>query len=246
MRRARTRSKNGFYHTVIRGVNKQNIFYCNADKRFFRSLMRKYGKKYKVLYHSYCILDNHVHFLLEDLKGNLSQFMQSIASVYARYFNKKYDRIGHLYQDRFASEPVEHNRYFVIVVRYIVQNPQKAGICKASVYRWSSYNSYKRKDPLVKSSTILGLFGNIEKLYKFLDDDNSDECLDLSLRPSEKQSYIINKIKKLLGLSSPIIDQSRSRKEIIKQIVILRKAGISIRNITRITGVSRWLVQSCK
>lgn len=243
MRRARLRAKSGYYHIVIRGVNKQNIFFSTEDKEFFKKLLKKYGRRFKMIFHTYVLMDNHVHLLIEDPLNLLSEFIQIVASVYARYFNKKYDRIGHLYQDRFASEVIERNGYLVVVFRYILLNPQKAGICKANKYRWSSYNAYKKKDPLISTEKILSIFGSVENIYKYLEEKNDDECLDISLRPSEKEFAIVNKIKKLLKTENPIINPELSKKEISAKINLLRKNGISIRAISRITGISRGFIQ---
>lgn len=244
MRKARKRSKTGYYHTIIRGVDKQNIFYSEEDKKFFKQLMKKYGRKYKMLFHAYCLLDNHVHLLIEDTKGNLSEFMQVLASVYARYFNKKYDRVGHLYQDRFASEIIENNGYFVIAVRYILQNAKKAGLCKSINYKWNSFHCYKLKYSLITKVKILSIFGTFENLVRFLSEDNDDECLDMSLRPSEKEHYNIKKICKLLKAENPIIKSDLPKSEIERKIRLLKNAGLSIRTISRITRIGKWIVQN--
>lgn len=244
MRKARKRTKIGFYHAIIRGVDKQNIFYSEEDKKFFKNLMRKYGRKYKILYHAYCLLDNHVHLLFENPKENLSEFMQVIASVYARYFNKKYDRIGHLYQDRFASEIIENNGYYVIALRYILQNAKKAGLCKSINYKWNSYHCYKLKKSLITRDKIFNIFGSLSNLIYFLSESNDDECLDMSLRPSEKEDYNIEKICKLLQSKTPIIKPDLPKSEIVAKIKLLKLHGLSIRTISRITTVGKWIVQN--
>ena len=91
MRKARQKSETGFYHSIIQGVNKQNIFYDDDDRYFFLSLVSKYSIKYDIQIHSYVLLDNHAHLLLHEKQTNpkLSQFMQNITSVYAKNFNQK-------------------------------------------------------------------------------------------------------------------------------------------------------------
>lgn len=243
MRKKRLYSDIGFYHTVIRGVNKQIIFFEAADKEYFLFLLKKFAKKYCMKVHAYCLMDNHVHLLLQDSNKNLSPFMQLLASVYARYFNRKYDRIGHLYQDRFASEIISNNSYLVVVFRYIIQNPKKAGLCQTNNFKWNSYNSYRKNKTFIETSLLKNIFGNINKLYKYLNDDNDDECLDISLRPSEKELYYIEKIKKLLKSHTPVINMEQSKTVIKQKIKILREAGLSIRVISRTTGISIGIIQ---
>lgn len=243
MRKSRLTAYKGYYHTIIRGVDKQNIFYEEGDKEYFMKLLEKYGKKHHIEYHCYVIMDNHVHILFKDKKNRLSKFMQTICSIYARYFNKKYDRVGHLFGDRFASEIVKDNSQFLTAVRYIIQNPQKAGICKASEYKWSSYNCYKCNQNFINTSFMKSLFNSIEEIYKFLEENNSDECLDIELRPSEKQNQIIDKIKYILQSNSPIIDPSLSKTQILYKIRLLKMHNISSRTIARITGIGRYLVR---
>lgn len=187
-------------------------------------------------------MNNHVHLLIEDKKSNLSKFMQVVTSVYARYFNRKYDRVGHLFQDRFDSEAIESEEYFVTVARYIIQNPEKAGISKASEYKWSSYNSYRKKRTFISTDILISYFGNIDLLYKFLDMQNNDECLEARLRPSEKEEFLIKKIKIILETDNPIISPDLPLKNIQIKVKKLRAAKISIRSISRITGLNKWLV----
>lgn len=243
MRKARKRSKSGFYHTMIRGVNRQNIFYDDADHYYFKKLMKKFGKKYKIRYHAYVLMDNHVHLLFDDPFDQLSAFMQVLCSVYARYFNRKYDRTGHLFGDRFASETVENNGYLVICCRYILQNPQKAGICRACDYRWSSYRCYRQNQRLISTKLMLSLFKNVSELYSFMDRNNDDECLDLELKKTEKEKSAIDKIKSILGTSSPLIDLTLPGAFIKYKLGLMRKSGLSINTISRITGARRYLVQ---
>lgn len=244
MRKKRQYSEKGFYHTVIRGCNKQNIFYCDEDKNKFINLMKRYSVKNNIRIHSYCLMDNHVHLLIEDVnKENLSSFMQVLSSVYARYFNKKYDRIGHLFQDRFSSEAIEDNGYLLVVFRYIMQNPQKAKVCNADKYFWSSYNCYKHQKTFVYKSFLINCFGSISKLYKYLAQENNDECLEIEMRPSEKNDYCIKKVLNILKSTNPIIQPDLPKEVLFNKLRLLKLSGLSLRMISRITGISYYLVQ---
>ncbi len=106
------------------------------DYKYFLKLLRRFSEECNVTLVAYCLMENHVHLLVNDLhSNNISKFMQKIGVTYSGYYNRKYDRSGHLFQDRFRSETVEDERYLLTVFRYILNNPKKAGICPASSYR---------------------------------------------------------------------------------------------------------------
>ena len=244
MRKARVRKDRGRYHTIIRGVNKQDIFYDNADREYFLELMARFGKKFGIIYYTYVIMDNHVHLLFADNSNLLSKFMQIICSVYARYFNRKYDRIGHLFADRFASKIINDDSQLLTSCRYILQNPQKAGICRASKYKWSSYNAYRKGSSLVDTKLIMSMFTSLDKLYKYMDETNDDSCLEIELRPSERHEQMVIKIMNLLQSDTPLINPALPKNQIRQQMRILKNAGLSIRNISRITGIGTYLIQT--
>ena len=139
---ARTYSEVKVYHITIRGIDKQNIFLDEYDKNKFISILKETKEKYNYEIYAYCLMDNHVHLVIYDKEQKISKIMQSIEISYVFYFNMKYDRIGHLFQDRFFSKKVEDREYLKMVCRYIHQNPLKAGIGKTEKYRWSSYKEY--------------------------------------------------------------------------------------------------------
>lgn len=244
MRRRRKLSNTGLYHVVIRGVNKQNIFYDKDDKYLFLDLLKKYSKKYEIRIHAYCLMDNHVHILIEDGNKNISIFMQSICSLYARKFNRKYDRIGHLFQERFASEVIETDEYFKTVFRYIIQNPEIAGICKSSEYFWSSYRYYYIKNELIINSKIQSYFENRKTFCKFMDSKSDASCLEIEMRPSEKEYEYISKIKKILGTNNPIINPDIPKNKLIPILRKMKDEGLSVRTISRVTGIGKYLVQN--
>lgn len=243
MRKRRQFSETGFYHVVIRGVNKQNIFYDDADRELFLELLKRYAGKYNVKIHAYCLMDNHVHLEIEDLNSNISLFMQSLCSLYARRFNKKYDRMGHLFQERYASEVILDDSYFLTVLRYILQNPEAAGISESCDYKWSSYYAYGEYFSFVRKKKVMSYFDNLKMLYDFLSHRENLQCLEIELRPSEREIDYINRIKKLLGTENPIIQPDLELSIIRHKVRKLKDSGFSIRTISRVTGICKYIVQ---
>ena len=120
-------NENGFYHLINRGVDKRKVFLDRADHIMFLDLLNEYRPIYHFSIHAYCLMDNHYHLLMEIKQQNLSEIMQKINHLYAIYFNKKYNRVGHLWQGRFKSWFVIDVHYFYNLTRYIEQNPIRAG-----------------------------------------------------------------------------------------------------------------------
>ena len=120
----------GFHHIVNRGVDRNNIYRCDADKEKFLEILCKSCHIYKVNVHDYCLMDNHYHLLVETTSQNLSLFMRQINANYAIYFNKKYKRVGHLWQGRYKSWYIINETYIYTLFRYIEHNPLKAKMYK--------------------------------------------------------------------------------------------------------------------
>lgn len=243
MRKPRKYSKKGFYHTFSRGVNKQNIFYDDDDRNYFLDIVFKYADKYNIGIHTYVLMDNHFHLEFEDPDKNISKFMGLICSLYARFFNKKYDRTGHLFQERFGSECIEDIERLLDCCRYILRNPEAAGICKTEKYKWSSYKLYKKSKPRIRTSIILSQFNTIEKFYEFLEKENKSMFLDIEFRPSEKKKNIEKKIALIIGRDNPMIPPEWSLDKISISLKKLIAAGYSINTISRVTGVCKGLIR---
>ena len=101
------------YHCILRGINKQDIFLDNQDFLKFKKEIIATKEKFSYKLYSYVLMSNHIHLQIKDDHGNLSKIMQSLQIRYADYFNKKYDRVGHLFQDKFKSQCVETDYYIL-------------------------------------------------------------------------------------------------------------------------------------
>ena len=150
-RRGRETSVTGIYHVMLRGINRQDIFEDTEDYLAFIETMRKIQERRAddqesristCQIYAYCLMPNHIHLLICEKDWKLCEIVKSLASSYVFYFNKKYGRVGHLFQDRFKSEPCGTPEYFMTLFRYIHQNPVKAGLVKRSEdYEYSSWRN---------------------------------------------------------------------------------------------------------
>ena len=128
------------YHVMARGNNKQDIFLREEDAELFLEIVAQAVTRYGIVIHAYCLMINHFHFLIETPQGNISELMKDISQSYTQLFNKRHQRVGHVFQGRYKSRLIEKDAHLLEVSRYIVNNPVRAGLVKATGdYSWSSY-----------------------------------------------------------------------------------------------------------
>lgn len=243
-RRARCYGSTGFYHIMMRGIDRSVIFEDAADHRIFLSILKEARQKEPVTICAYCLMSNHVHLLLNSPPDKLSVFIKRINIRYAAYFNKKYKRVGHLFQDRFRSEPIEDESYLVQVFRYILRNPEEAGLCAASQYPWSSYAAYGGKDGLTDTSALHALLGDFSAYADYISCDTSAPSIpDYDTPLLRDDSRAILRAEELLHVESLSLLKDYPRNRRNQALRFLVAHGFSARQVARITGFSRGLVE---
>ena len=159
------------YHIVQKGNNSQQLFKETKDYYKFISLTKKYKDKYSFELYNYCLMNNHVHFLMKVFKKEeLAKLMQGIFQAYRFYFKQKYQYTGYLYQGRYKSKIIEKNKYLLECARYIETNPLRAKLVKAlKDYKWSSYAfyAYGQQNTLLTQNPLYGTFSNGKKRKEF-------------------------------------------------------------------------------
>jgi len=142
-RKPRVHVQEAFYHVLARGNQKQQIFYDDEDYQIYLRLTKKYSERYNVELHGYVLMPNHVHLLVRVNSVPLARFMQGIQQTYTQIFNKRHEKVGHLFQGRYKSFYIDKDVYLLELIRYIHLNPVKAGLVrKPQNYRWSSQRNY--------------------------------------------------------------------------------------------------------
>ena len=134
----------GYYHVYNRGNHQENIFLDEADYVGYLERLRKYKEEYKISLICYCLMPNHIHLLVrQDSKIPVYKFILPFHTSYSMYFNRKHNKIGHLFQGRFRQKPVTANEYLSYLSSYIHLNPFVHGLIdKLEDYQWSSYPDY--------------------------------------------------------------------------------------------------------
>ena len=152
-RRPRVIEEGRYYHVLTRGNDRKRIFRCRQDFLLFFELVRESLVKHPVGISHYCLMNNHVHFLVRAIKpADFSKFFQILLQRYAHNFRKRYQHTGFLYQNRYKSYPIEKDGYLLDCARYIERNPIRAGVVKdPEEYQWSSYKRYAlgQKDDII-------------------------------------------------------------------------------------------------
>ena len=243
-------------HIVMRGINKQDIFLDKQDKEKFIKEIENTKKKYDYELYAYVIMPNHVHLQIYDKNGNISNIMNSLQTRYVSYFNKKYERVGHLFQDIYFNKIIENDEYFSNTIRYIHKNPEKAFMSSKERYEWSSYNKYVSNDSsLVDINRFLNLFDNnrseaLKKFKKYHEDNKENKFTDYieyELQNKLTDEQLIEALEDKLKIENiQIIQQYNSKviKNLLKDIVNI--SYISINQLSRVTGINRKLLRTIK
>lgn len=257
-RRPRILSSTGIYHAMMRGINKGDLFKDDKDREKFLEIIEVTRSLGEYELYSYCLMTNHIHLLIKEKSDPINRIMKRIGVSYSQYFNKKYERVGHVFQDRYRSETIENEKYLLACVRYIHNNPVKAGIVEHPVhYRWSSYGDYIGEDKyalgITNTSMILNIFShNPEKAIKafkefsnmkeenddFMDYDDEDE--------TTKKEVLEKRINSIVGLHGLTIKELSECKDRVKRDKILHELksikGVSIRQLSEILSINKNII----
>ena len=227
-----------FYHIMVQGINKEYILNKVEDKRQYLKFINKVKKEIDVYIVSYCIMDNHVHILIkEESIECLSRFMHKVNTLYAMYYNKKYNRVGYVFRDRYKSQVIYSEKQLYTCINYIHNNPVKAGICKlASEYEYSSYNEYIKNIEEIQKN-INGLLIKEDIL------DNKENFLEIE---EEKEIEIKNAIEEYMKIHNVNFDTLKHEKKNLKEIINMLKKdhGLSLRQISVYINVGRETVRN--
>lgn len=258
-RQARRLAESKTYHVMIRGNEQRNLFLDDEDREKFLDVLYWKCRDNKFSIYAYCLMSNHVHLLINEGKDSISRTMKKINVSYAVYFNRKYQRVGHLFQDRFRSEVIDNERYLLASIRYIHNNPVKAEISnKPWEYQWSSCHSYLQteQDSLLDTRCILNLFAeNVNRARELFLEFSSTEgeevfidCID----ETSNDKKVINDEKGAIQFIADFLKQRRLitivnrqvRNELIKELK--ERSSLSVRTIAGILEIDRNIVQRVK
>ena len=201
-RKARQKSNTCIYHIILRGANRQEIFHDDKDRVRFLETLDKYRNQIEIKIYAWCLMNNHIHIVIQEGKEDLSVTMKRIGVSFVWYYNLKYGTTGHLFQDRYRSENVESDEYLMNVIRYIHHNPVKAGLVKKPLqWKWSSCKAYYEKETyminLLYKEFVLNMFSEdkdkaIEIFREFNEEINEEKFMedDVVIRLKDDEAKI--------------------------------------------------------
>lgn len=240
-RSARKKSASGIYHVMLRGINRQPIFIDDHDNRKFIECLRKTKVSAPFELYAYCLMGNHVHLLIKETAEDIGQTIKRLLCSYVFWYNKKYARSGHLFQDRYRSEPVDTEAYLFTALKYIHQNPIKAEICTdISKYSYSSYNEYVYGSYIIDRDFILDQI-TLDQFINMHKEIVDEKCLEYDENIISPLNW--NIVRDECGCSNSHTFSSNN-KDYKKAIIFkLKQLGYSIREISELTGASVRLVK---
>ena len=243
---SRIKSSTGLYHVMLRGVDKRIIFTDDMDRIVFLKRIERVKRISDFKLYAYCLMDNHVHMLIGEGNEPLEVVFKRIGVSYVSYFNSKHQLCGHLYQDRFRSEPIETQSYFIDVLKYICQNPVKAGLCSdPSEYCWLGCCGFREESGLIDDpKDIVSL--NELSMKEWIEKD----CTDVHIDNITKARYTDRDAINILCSACKCTyiqeiggwDKERRNRAIADGL----SAGLSARQISRVTGIGRGIVDRVK
>lgn len=247
-RQARQLSESAIYHVMIRGVNRDAIFLEDADFDRFVELLAVVKAASGCLVLAYCLIPNHVHLIIQTTTEPIGTVIKRLGVRYAGWFNRKYQRVGHLFQDRFKSIPVEDDEYLITLLRYVWNNPIEAGLAEhAADYPWSSRRYLGRRRPALDDGRLRELLPT-HTLTELAAESYSSASAPTARpgpRPRFTDDAAIQLFCRASGLSDPCGFDTLAHPERRSVVRELRTRGMSYRQIGRITQLSesgvRWL-----
>ena len=238
-RHARQLAESGVYHVMLRGVNRDAIFLEDEDYERFLTALSQTRDAAGCSVLAYCLMTNHVHLVVRTSREPIGPLMKRLGIRYASWFNRKYGRVGHLFQDRFKSLPVDDDTYLVAVIRYVWRNPVEAGlVVSAEHYRWSSRRLRGRVSDLVDEGELLRLMAPGSEIEAQSDPTSMLSGVAEPGAGTRTQAEVNALLVRVCGATEPgdFLDLPRSVRR--RTIAELRTRSVSYAQIALATGMS--------
>lgn len=226
-----------FFHIISQGINKEYIFDSQENKQKYMKIIEETKEKIDTTILAYCIMGNHIHMLFYEKDVNqLTKFMHRVNLIYAKYYNKKNDRVGYVFRDRYKLQPILSEKYLYSCVKYIHNNPVKANICeKPEDYEYSSF----RRNRFYTNTEIER---NVRKFIVMKDFQENEEQEFVFLEVGTDKEQLVKEI-----LQKTMEENHITKEELKNNVELLRKIvknlnvnyHLSFRKIEELVGVGR-------
>lgn len=240
-----------FLHVMVQGINKEYIFNKDSYIIEYLKIIDKLKKDYNFTLIAYCIMNNHAHFLVyeNDIK-EFGKFMQKLNLRYSNMYNRKENRCGVLFRNRYKTESISNIKYLINCIKYIHENPVKAGMVrKCEDYKFSSYRDYINNVGLTQSEIMKNIFGakcnyalmfnkTIDKRFIDIEDEKNDDV----------KEYILGAIRNFQVENNKDLVDIFSNKIILKELIIYLKiiCNFKYKEIQKCLEISRRTMDDIK
>lgn len=252
-RTARRLSESGFYHVFSRGSGRQLIYENTDDRKAFLRHLSTAAEEFDTEIYAYCLMGNHYHLVVRASPEDLSSFGHKLNGAYAIYFNAAHERIGHLFQKRFSSQPIEDDSYLLSAIRYVHRNPVEAQLSRTCAYPWSSYGVYLGESSggaysfgesvpyvPVKTELALGMLGDVEAFESFHAHAGKETFADdVPMRARTDESEMLAIAREALDGLNPADVKSLPKPDRNHNLRALKATTLTLSQIALITGISR-------
>jgi REP element-mobilizing transposase RayT len=239
------------YHVIVRGNRRETVFLGDADYEIYRHRLAVYRARYAVTLHAYCLMPNHVHLVLRTAEAPLDRFMQSLQQSYTQRFNRRHAQVGHVFQGRYKALLCETDEYLVTLVRYVHQNPVRAGLAaRADDYPYSGHRTYLGgvATELVDPTLVLRLVGGRTGYDRLIASDpagTEPETADSGVprAPRAALAAALDALARGLGLDAEVLrGLGRGRRaswaRALAAYVLVRRLGYRVTEVASLLGRS--------
>ena len=226
---------------MVQGINKEFIFDDEECVQEYKKIIIEKLKDSHINILAYCIMNNHAHFLIYSPQIEyIVKFMQRINTTYSRFYNKKFNRVGYVYRDRYKSQTIVDRKHLINCLIYIHNNPLKAGIVsRIQEYKYSSYLEFLNGGTIINDKSIKILFGDIPNFRNVFNAIHKNQIEDTFMDVKDTDiTQIINKFEEKHNIS---VDAFKHDKKIMKEFIDIARneTNITLVSLANILGVSK-------
>lgn len=262
-RKPRVHFPGAFYHVMLRGNNKKQIFFSEEDRKYFYFLVQDGIEKYKYYMHGFCLMSNHVHLVIQVGEIPVSKIMHNLSFRFTNYINRRQGSVGHLFQGRFKAILVDEDNYLLTLIRYIHLNPVRAKIVEnAKDYSWSSHRAYLGLEniPWLTKDFLLSYFNKSKSAAIFQYNCFMHEIVEnqstIEFQSGNQRNFsilanddFIEKLEKKIHIEKVHISMDDLIKTVCSYYLVevyQLQSHSRKREFSRIRGVIAWLAQELK
>ena len=231
----------GIYHVILQGNNGESLFRCEEDHAYFCDILGEGVQRFGHSIHTFCNMTNHVHQAVKAAEEPLKRAYHHDCLKYAKWFNWKYKRKGHLFKGRYKAILVDSEEYLLELIRYIHLNPVRAGMVeRPEDYEWSSFRAYLGEDPpeWLTLDWILSMFGEDaqeararfrEFTYRRIDDAGQNGIVSVEFKPVE---LIVKSVRQIYDLREEEIRAPGRKRRVMEARAVCAAVARDLDNVT--------------